>query len=266
MLQIELSSALIGLREMIERYGLFFYELAKINTLLREYLETGDENHLKEAQESVKAVTGPGTSMEEMGLKLSNISFDRLQKLINKNDITREQLKQAVQEYDGRLRDELDSIWFMHITGEKVELYNGKDLFGVEVSNKFPLTVSEIEEAGKSLSVKRSTSCVFHLMRVLEIGLTSLAKYFNVSFERRNWENIINDIEAKIKNIGPSTGSDWKQDEQFYSEVAIDFRYFKNAWRNHVMHVRNSYSEESAMEIFNHVRSFMQHLATRHAE
>ena len=48
---------------------------------------------------------------------------------------------------------------------------------------------------------------------------------------------------------------------KFYSSAAIQFRYFKDAWRNHVSHGRDTYDEREAYSIWNHVKEFMQTLA-----
>ena len=100
-----------------------------------------------------------------------------------------------------------------------------------------------------------------HLMRVLEVGLNTLARTLGVSFDRRNWENVINDCDAKIKTIGPSWGADWKDKQQFYAGAAKDFRYFKDAWRNHAMHYRERYDATEAKSILDHVKTFMVQLA-----
>jgi hypothetical protein len=100
-----------------------------------------------------------------------------------------------------------------------------------------------------------------HLMRVLKVGLNTLAKELKVNFDPRTWENVINDIEAEIKKInGPAWWPDWKVKEQFYSEAAKDFR-FKDAWRNHATHYREHYEASEALTILTHVQAFMKHLA-----
>lgn len=101
-------------------------------------------------------------------------------------------------------------------------------------------------------------------MRVLEVGLTILAKELKVPFNDTNWKGAIDQIEAAIKQINKTTaGPDWKNLEHFYSEAALQFTFFKNAWRNYVMHIHESYDEEKATQIFEHVQYFMKHLATR---
>jgi myo-inositol catabolism protein IolC len=106
-----------------------------------------------------------------------------------------------------------------------------------------------------------------HLMRVLELGLHSLADQLGVSFQNANWQNIIDQIEKHIRTMSSAThGTNRKSDQQFYSEAAAHFRVLKDAWRNHSMHIHERYGEEKAEAIFNSVRAFMQHLATKLCE
>jgi hypothetical protein len=43
-----------------------------------------------------------------------------------------------------------------------------------------------------------------------------------------------------------------------YSQAATTFRHFKDAWRNHVAHSRDSYDDEQARRIFDNVVAFMR--------
>jgi len=72
---------------------------------------------------------------------------------------------------------------------------------------------------------------------------------------------VIERIESKIRKMDPSWGDDWKEKQKLYSEIACEFMFFKDAWRNHVMHGRSEYDEERAQNIYNHVGAFMKHLA-----
>jgi hypothetical protein len=65
---------------------------------------------------------------------------------------------------------------FMFIPTDKAEFYRRPEqLFGVQVVSSFPSCTTDIEEAGKSYATGRSIACVFHLMRVMEIGLRVFA-------------------------------------------------------------------------------------------
>jgi hypothetical protein len=100
-----------------------------------------------------------------------------------------------------------------------------------------------------------------HLMRVVEVGLKSLAGAVGVA-NQGDWGSYLREIdkalEAKMKAAGKRSA-----DEQFYAEARAMMDSVRLAWRNNTMHVETSYSPERAEEIFGAVRSLMRHLATR---
>lgn len=200
--------------------------------------------------------------LEEINLTMSHKTASRLLAAMVDRNVN--EYGSLMDELQHRLIDELDSVTMLVVPSNRKAYYDSAEaIFGDDVMAKFPSAAREAEEARKCYALGRNTACVFHLMRILELGLNCLAQALHVSFDRRNWEHIINDIEKKIQSIGPADGATWKNEEQFYSEAAVQFRYLKNAWRNHVMHIRDSHDEDSAMEIMNHVRGLTRHLATR---
>lgn len=206
------------------------------------------------------------TLCRKLGLTLSEMSIKRIKDLLSqKTQISRSELVKLNNELDNRVIDEMKSRKFFSIEPDKVHFLQITDLFGAEVSSNFPSAAFDIEEAGKCLAFERWTASISHLMKVLELGLNVLAKDLDIPLGQQNWQNIIGQIEKEIRNINKDTaGPNWKEKEQFYSEVALQFRYFKNAWRNHVMHIwQVSYDEERAMAIYSHVKEFMITLASR---
>lgn len=134
-------------------------------------------------------------------------------------------------------------------------------LFGEAVDDAFPRAAYDITEAGKCLALERWTAAVMHLMRALEHGLAALAAFCGVDFGSDNWNQALNKMEAELRKVGRKTHS--PADEQFAAEAVTHFRAIKNAWRNHAQHGKDTYDEERALAIFESVRSFMRHLATR---
>lgn len=106
-------------------------------------------------------------------------------------------------------------------------------------------------------------------MRVAEIGLHALADHLGVvmrnnrPIEYEDWIHILDAIDHKIDDLRKIKTTQNQESIQFYSEVAVHFRHFKDAWRNHVSHARESYDLLQAESIFGHVREFMQDLAKR---
>jgi hypothetical protein len=108
-------------------------------------------------------------------------------------------------------------------------------------------------------------------MRILEHGLRDLAARLlppsSSSVELENWKTVIDRIERAIRDMEAlPRGAEKTSDLQHYSEVAAQFRYFKDAWRNHVSHAGGTYDEASAISVLEHVRAFMRHLTLRHPE
>jgi len=134
--------------------------------------------------------------------------------------------------------------------------------FGLEVADAFPSAALDIREASNAFALSRWHACVFHLMRVLEIGLRTMAEKFEVPYESSTWHVVIEEIEGKVRRITKeSHGDDWKQIKRDYSGAATQFMFFKDAWRNHIMHVRDVYDEGRATSIWQHVKEFMLKLA-----
>ena len=141
------------------------------------------------------------------------------------------------------------------------QYYEQAMLFGAPVFAAFPSANNDITEAGNCLALERGTACVMHLMRVVEVGLKSLASALSVG-QQGDWGGYLREIdkalEARIKAAGKRT-----PDEQFYAEVRVTIDGVRMAWRNPTMHIDNSYSLERAEQIFTAVRGLMQHLATK---
>jgi hypothetical protein len=128
----------------------------------------------------------------------------------------------------------------------------------------------DIEEAGKCLACNRSTAAVFHLMRVMEVALRVLAKTLNDQRldPKRNpsWDSILKKCREELEKDRRNRAPEWVTDEVFFSSVATTLMGVKDAWRNPTMHVEINYDEERALDVWNHVRAFMRHLATKLSE
>ena len=160
---------------------------------------------------------------------------------------------------------EMNAHLFMYIEPAKAHYYSAVDLFGRQVSEAFPSAVDDIEEAGKCFALNRGTACVFHLMRVLEVGLYALANAMQIQNIEENWHNAIEQIEKAIRGVLRQT-AEQKSDLAFYSEAVTYFFNVKEPWRNRTAHTGHIYTEEKAEQVFNSVRGFMQALSTRLTE
>jgi hypothetical protein len=144
---------------------------------------------------------------------------------------------------------------FVMIAHNKAEYFSQPDLFGPDVASKFPAASVDLAEAGKCFSAERYTACVFHLMRVMEVGLVRLAKRFNVKgVSTRTWGEIIGVIAGALR---PKS----KRMQAKYGPTVAYFRGAKDGWRDRVCHSNASYSEGQAKAIFLATEGFMVGLA-----
>ena len=102
-------------------------------------------------------------------------------------------------------------------------------------------------------------------MRALEHGLRALAEKVGLdqgAMSHENWRSVIDQIERKIRLIEaePKTPEKLARVTSL-SDAALQFRYFKDAWRNHVSHARATYDQHSAERVWTHTETFMRQLA-----
>jgi len=157
---------------------------------------------------------------------------------------------------------------FLYVPTDDAELYtNPLEQFSKVVVG-FPSSSSNTIEACRCYALGRYTACVFHCMGILQYGLYALANELKVSLNvplpMSEWCKIINNIESKINELRNFPKSEAKDERlKFYSECSVQFRYFKDGWRNHVAHLREEYDKDQAHSALIHTREFMEHLTTR---
>jgi HEPN domain-containing protein len=166
----------------------------------------------------------------------------------------------------GRLRDELEYTYVFAMRGGGERLFEDV-LFGVVVADRFSDATFDISEARKCLALGRYTASVFHSMRVLELGLQSLAHELlpNNKWDDKNWGKILRDIEDAIGKMERdplwTATPNWREQRESFAQASAQFSAFRDAWRNHVAHNRRTYTSEQAEDVFRAVKAFMQSLA-----
>jgi hypothetical protein len=164
-------------------------------------------------------------------------------------------------EIENRIVDELSAPRFMEIPRDKVHFFTDYELFGPAVNSKFKKVADDIAEAGRCYAAGRNTATVFHLMRVMEYGVQRFGKKLGVTLVgEKNWQNILDEVNKGIKSL-PEKTSRQKSRKSNYAGAAAHLFNVKLAWRNPVMHPKESYTDEEAGDVLDHVKSFMRHLA-----
>ncbi len=163
------------------------------------------------------------------------------------------------------LQDEL----YLSVPRDKAKFYEADDLLTEPAREAFPTAHDELREAGNCFALGRNTASVIHSMRAAEIGLWALANYLQVTFpnypnEYAQWLALINQCEAKIRQKQNQTrGPQKDEDLQFYSDAAMHFLCFKDAWRTRAAHARASFDESRAAKVLRHTQEFFESLAER---
>jgi hypothetical protein len=114
-------------------------------------------------------------ALEEVGLETSLDSFARLESAFSQPELSYDAIKNLADEVQGRIIDELSHVQLWQLTREETRFLK-VDPFGKEIPTQFPTARDDIEEAGKCLAFGRGTACVFHLMRIMEVGLRALGQ------------------------------------------------------------------------------------------
>lgn len=178
-------------------------------------------------------------------------------------------LSDQVKNIEKLARKEMEGKAFFYVPQEHAKYFprrNNPHIFGDVVAAAFPSAIYDISESGICLALARGSGCVFHLMRVLEVGLRALGNKFGISLAHTDWGPALNEIEKKIRAMheDPTWKAlpDWKEQRESYSKIASHFGVLKDAWRNYTMYARGQYTEEEAGQIFENVKSFMQKIAT----
>jgi hypothetical protein len=193
---------------------------------------------------------------EKIDLKVSMQCADDF---INTADMmTLGDLTRALRELDNTIRREMETCMFFHMPSNQVKFYKQSMLFGANVAVRFPSIDFDIAEAGNCYALGRGTACVFHLMRIMEVGVQRFGEVLGVQLvAEKNWQNILDEINKALKNNAAARPSKTVA----MSQAAAHLYNVKVAWRNQVMHPHDKYTLDEAKDLIGHVEAFMKTLA-----
>ena len=153
----------------------------------------------------------------------------------------------------------------MRVPSEYARFYRDRQIFGERVEVAFPSAIKDIEASGKCLAFGEGTACVFHLMRIMELGLKVLARPLAIPYAP-SWESYLKQIETQMTKKHKTKSKKWKKEEPLFRDLAGDLQMVKIAWRNPTMHIVRHYDQSEAEDVFRAVRAFMKRLAEKFSE
>jgi len=283
---------IVSLLEMLEHRANLFYAASHFLCRLRLDIDQAiadparglaalpdlmEANRVRHLEKRLRAVCDDEVEYERVLERISYLNGQEpgLQPLVG-GPFTLGDLKHHLGELTNEIMRSLGSARFMMIPSYDAAYYDNPDLFGPIVAQRFPNANKEITEAGSFYATGRYTACVFQLMRAVELGARRMVRKLKVQkhliknghsvpVELCDWGMLIAALDKGVValNFGTGTSKRRKETFEFYNQAVGQFRNFKDAWRNHVSHTRESYDQHKAMSVMENTRQFMQHLATK---
>jgi len=162
---------------------------------------------------------------------------------------------------------------FAHVATTKATLLDKVSEDWAKIVGKFSDAKDDSQSAVECYALEQDTACVFHLMRVAEIGLRSIARKLHIALthkgktcpiEYADWDKVITAIKNKIEQFRRlPAGPKRQQKIESYSDAADHCLFMKDIWRNNVSHTRKPYKDTEALAAMGRVKEFMDFLAER---
>jgi len=274
----ENPNRLVSLWDIVNRFKAaeFCTRIGNLSVLHRDILSVGVEDC--EAWNQIGLEVGAqilhaARNCNQIGLTHAFEEIDRVNSGLAERLNDRDAHRNALRHVRKCLLDELSKRNFLFVAEDRTNFVDNPSLFGGPVREAFPSASSDIQEAGNCLAAECNTAAVFHLMRASEHALRALAWDRRVALPKKGiidlatWEEIIREMERAehvIQTYPKTLAREVQYD--FYHGAMMEFRRFKNKFRNGIMHTRDEYDRNEAQSAFEHVRSFFQILASRISE
>lgn len=233
-------------------------EIGRLNQMISA--EPPESVRAKQIRENdIRVMTGHKATFDLLGLSMCRLHVERIITSCGGDvDLSSKSFSRMLEELYNRLCDECSLSHFVALSESDKKFYSPPSpLFGEDVENKLAAVIEDISEAGKCLGLRRPTASVFHLMRVMEIGVQKFGDKLGVlNTSEIVWQVILDQVNAAIKQLPKS------KEAKDYAEISAHLYNVKLAWRNETMHPKVTYTEEEAEGIFLAVKSFMKELVS----
>ncbi len=179
--------------------------------------------------------------------------------------------KRELDIYQKAIESELASHLFFHVPTERATFHESNFNLEEPIIKNFPNSSKEILRACNCYAFGEFTASVFHSMRAAEVGLRALADKLGVTLpfplELADWQDLINKIDSAIRDMNklPKTAQK-DEDLKFYSSAVSQCFFFKEAYRKHVAHARETYDQRQALKIASDTLEFLAILAAKLSE
>jgi len=151
-----------------------------------------------------------------LGFTASVDQVDRIVSYFNTGKLSFSRYLELRGQLQDRIQDDLQHGRFFMIPQHKVAYYTGAStLLGTDVNAAFPSAQPDVEHASKCFAFDRNTAVVFHLMRVMEVGLRALAASLNDPKldpkKNPNWGAILRKCDEELRKPLGDRCSEWQK-------------------------------------------------------
>ena len=201
-----------------------------------------------------------------LNLRLSKNKAEEIKRCLTlkqpySTQVTAKRVSISLEALKERIEEELEDCALYYLDSPSAELIEtGASVFGSDVANKFPESITDLGEATQCLGLSRNTACVFHLMRAMEQALYVIGNRFDAAILDKNdrlltWGQILYNVNDKVQEMPHG------EDRNNWSSILALLYHVKDCWRNSTMHPRDTYSNQEAHEVFMAVKAFLNRLA-----
>ena len=167
------------------------------------------------------------------------------------------------------IEEDLANLSLILIPPPKERVLDDLDADWAQVWKQFPSSKYDSGQAMGCYALDLNTACVFHLMRVTEVGLRALARRMGVKLPKSKqvawpqWLGLLKGMEDKVTLLAQEMKVGPRKDGllDFYRGALGQFYEFKNEFRSHVTHTPCTYGEARAAITVVQVKDFMNKLA-----
>ena len=251
-----------SLWDMMELKAKPFVNAVRALAVVEEVLRIGGGEELKAKTSSATAkrvVPALGEFVDAcvaLGADVSKMAAEELIEKLEGGKLTFGVLHEEVRHLHKYFERHLVSTKLFGLNPDDARYYDAAlEMFGECVIASFPSAASEVDEAGKCLALGRPAAAIFHLMRVVEIGLRSIAPLFGIEEPKPDWGKVIRAIDDYLKF--PKKERKLEMEDEYLAAVSAQMHAVKLAWRNQTMHVDTTFSLENAREIFEQTKLLM---------
>ena len=185
--------------------------------------------------------------LAELNLGLSLKALKIARREMSAKPLNVREIKHSILMLQGRIRDELETVHCLALTENEKRHYAPREpLLGPAVESKFVSTLFDVDEAGKCFAFGRYTACVFHLMRVVEAALNTVADKLGAAIEDGDgkglaWGVVAGNMKDIIDNMPKGSAEKVK-----WYRVQSALVVVNRAWRVPTNHPKSVYTEEEA--------------------